>query len=70
MERSTKPSTEHETDHLLSDIPPHLREKAKVVEYELLPAKSKARYLKTFTKFTEWQQGQGTTHLSENVILS
>lgn len=50
--------------------PPELIEPAKAVTLDLLPNKSRAKYLQIYNKFLDWRATQNTTSFSENVLLT
>lgn len=51
-------------------IPPNLLAAAESATKDLLPTKSKEKYIKCYTQFTEWQETQGTVNCSETVLLA
>lgn len=50
--------------------PPHLKAEAELARNNLLPPKSKERYLNTYEKFMKWRDEKHTKSLSENVLLA
>ncbi|KAK4887576.1 hypothetical protein RN001_003847 [Aquatica leii] len=50
--------------------PKHLTEKAVAVSLDLLPTKSKEKYLSCYDKFVKWKEAEGATSWSEDVLLS
>lgn len=53
-----------------SDIPPEVLETANVAISNLLPAKSKGQYEKTYTQFREWCVKKNVVKVSESVLLA
>lgn len=50
--------------------PQHLIDKAATATLNLLPEKSKSKYLNVYDKFVAWKESQGATSWSEEVLLS
>ena len=50
--------------------PPEIVEEARKVSENLLPSKSKEKYMNTYTKFMEWKTEKKVNSLSEIVLLA
>lgn len=58
-----------EEDSDIGFTPPEIREAAKIVTLDLLPEKSKIKYLKQYKIFCNWCEEQNIKSFSENVLL-
>lgn len=50
--------------------PPDIIQAAKTINENLLPEKSKERYLSAYDQFTKWRNEKKTSSFSENVLLA
>lgn len=57
------------SDSDMNLTPDFIREEAKAVVENLLPPKSKQRYLKSYDDFMKWRAEKKVKSLSENVLL-
>jgi hypothetical protein len=63
-------SSDNETDTDIECTPPNLRAEAKLITENLLPAKSKERYIKTYDQFVIWKSEKKAHTFSESVLLA
>ncbi|XP_073966826.1 uncharacterized protein isoform X2 [Choristoneura fumiferana] len=63
-------STTDDSDTDMDTAPPEIKEAAQAIVNNLLPEKSKDKYLKVYTNFTTWMSENSTTSFSENVLLA
>ena len=59
-----------ENDEPIALTPPEVKECAREVSLNLLPAKSRVRYEKTYTEFKDWCRAKRVNHCSETVLLA
>lgn len=59
-----------ESDSEIDGTPPDLKAEAKLAKENLLPPKSKERYMKNYEKFMKWKAEKQANSWSENVFLA
>lgn len=63
-------SSSDKSDTAMDCTPPNLKEEAKLAMENLLPAKSKERYMKTYEAFMQWRKQNQARTFSESVFLA
>lgn len=56
-------------DTVITSTPQHLIDKARAATLDLLPEKSKLKYLNIYDKFVTWKESEGATSWSEEVFF-